>query len=243
MLWQKTGSLREIPMGYKLGLTAFLLIAGLGYLLGFANIYLTYSPVDQKPGLSIQDISISFYGARGATKLEKAIDGSMKQYLASEADGTKLKDWIKAGGKETDFGPVSAIFSASCNTCHSSEAKVADVVTADYARVSELLAQDTGKSISRLVSLSHTHVLATLPVIFLLCLVFSFTAFPLGLKGAIIVLSFCAIILDIGSWWLAKLAEAFAPLVLLGGVYLALSFLVLIVLSLYDIWLRKASQP
>jgi len=239
MFWQEMKGLQKIPMGFKLGLTAFLVIAGIGYLLGFANIYLTYSPVDQKPGLSITDIRIAFYGQAGTTKLESALAGSMKQYLASDADGKKITEWIRAGTKESDFAGVKKAFT-SCDACHSREAKVADVVTEDYAGASALVVRDSGKSIPRLVALSHTHVLATLPVIFLLCLVFSFSRFPDAFKGVVILFSFASIVADIGSWWLAKASGALAILVLLGGICLAISFLALILLSLYDIWLRKS---
>jgi hypothetical protein len=239
MLWQEPTGLGKISTGFKLGLTAFLIVAGIGYLLGFANIYLTYSPVDGKPGLSVADVRIAFWGNRGATRLQKAIDGPMKQYLASDADGAKIKDWISAGGKESGFADLKGSFEA-CLACHSKDVKTAGVVMEDYASVAPLLAQDTGMPISRLVTLSHIHVLATLPLIFLLCLVFSFSRFGNPFKSAVIVFSFASIVLDIGSWWLAKASGSLAVLVLLGGLCLAAAFLVLIVLSLYDMWLRKA---
>jgi hypothetical protein len=239
MFWRETKGLAAIPLTSKLTLTVLLAVAGVGYLLGFFNIYLTYSPVDQKPGLSLQDISLSFYGARGATKLEKSVDGSMRQYLASDADYRTVKDWLSGGATEAGFGRVQPIFEASCGTCHSAEAAVAGVVIVDYAGISPLLGQDMGKSIPRLVSISHTHVLATLSVIFLLVFIFSFTRYPQALKGLVMVFSSLAILVDIGSWWLAKLSPALAVLVLLGGLALAVSFLALIVLSLVDMWFRK----
>jgi hypothetical protein len=48
-----------------------------------------------------------------------------------------------------------------------------------------------------------------------------------------------AILLDIGSWWLARLSAGLAVLVILGGVSLALSFAAFILLSLADMWLRR----
>ncbi len=239
MLWQETKGLGKIPVSFKLGLTAFLLVAGIGYLLGFANIWLSYSGIDGKPGLSVEDVRLAFYGNRGVTKLTKAIDGAMKQYLASDADGTKIKDWINAGAKESGFADVKSAFE-SCLACHSKDVKTAGVVLEDYASVAPLTAQDTGMSIPRLVTLSHIHVLATLPLIFVLCLVFSFSLFPNWFKGLVIVYSFASIVADIGSWWLAKASGSLAVLVILGGLALAVSFLVLILLSLYEIWLRKA---
>ncbi len=238
MLWQETKGLGKIPMSFKLGLTAFLLVAGIGYLLGFANIWLSYSGIDGKPGLSVADVRLAFYGDRGVTKLQKAIDGAMKQYLASDADGARIKDWINAGAKESRFADVKSAFE-TCLACHSKDVKTAGVVLEDYAGVSPLVALDTGMSIPRLVTLSHIHVLATLPLIFALCLVFSFARFPNWFKGLVIVYSFASIVADIGSWWLAKASGALAVFVILGGLALAVAFLVLILLSLYDIWLRK----
>jgi cytochrome c5 len=239
MFWRETKGLAGIPLASKLALTVLLVVAGVGYLLGFLNIYLTYSPVDQKPGISLEDISMSFYGARGGTKLEKSIDGSMRQYLASDAEYQAVKDWLAGGATEMGFAQIKPIFDASCSSCHSTEAAVADVVTADYADLAPLLKQDTGKSVPRLVSISHTHVLATLAVIFLLVFIFSFARYPQGLKGLVMVFAGLAILLDVGSWWLAKLSPALAILVILGGVSLALSFLALIVLSLVDLWFGK----
>jgi cytochrome c5 len=239
MFWRETKGLAGIPLVSKLTLTVLLAVAGVGYLLGFTNIYLSYSPVDQKPGMSLQDISRSFYGERGSTKLDKAIDGSMRQYFAGDAEHQAMKEWLAGGAKESEFQKVKPVFESSCNSCHSAEAAVADVVTADYADLAPLLKQDTGKSVSRLVSLSHTHVLATLPVIFVLVFIFSFARYPEALKGLVMVFSSLAILLDVGSWWLAKLSPALAILVILGGVSLAVSFLALIVLSFVDLWFGK----
>ena len=234
-------SLKEIPFTARIGITFFLVLAGISYLMGFFNILLTYSPVDQKPGLSLKDIEYSFYGKREGTKLEKAIDGGMKEYFADENEYNTTKEWLKAGAGEAEFNSkIKPIFDASCSSCHSAEAQVGQVVTVDYKDLAPLLQMDTGKSIGRLVSISHTHLFATLVVIFLLNMVFFYTAYPDGLKRFVSILSFSAIVLDIGSWWLAKLAPFFAVFVIIGGLTLAISFLLLTVLPLYEIWLKKA---
>jgi hypothetical protein len=240
MFWNKVEGLARLQVSSKVALTLFLCIAGIGYLFGFFNIYLSYSPVDGKPGLSVADIRIAFSGSKGATKLEKAVDGSMKQYFSGDADYQKVKEWLKAGGTEAGYGSVKGIIEESCLSCHSAEAKVGDISLASYTDVSGLLQSDSGKPVSRLVALSHTHVLATLSIVFLLCLVFSFTRFPEAAKIVVMVFSLGSIVADIGSWWLAKFVAALAPLVILGGAALALSFAALILLSLYDLWVRKA---
>jgi hypothetical protein len=239
VFWKDPKGLKSIPMYSKIGISILLIVAGVGYLLGFATIFVTYSPIDEQPGMSVQDIRIAFYGAREKTKLEKSIDGTMKEYFADEAGYQATKDWIAAGATEEDFPRIKEIFDVSCSTCHSAEAQVAGVVTVEYNDVAEYLKQDTGKSIPRLISLSHTHVHGTLPVMFALIFIFSFTLYKNWIKTVVIAFSAAAILIDIGSWWLAKLAAALAPLVILGGVALAVANAALILLPLYELWIRK----
>jgi hypothetical protein len=236
MFWREKRSLSAAPLYGKLAITLVLLISGIGYLLGFANIYLTYSPTDEKPGLSIADVRIAFYGARNKTVLEGAIDGSMKEYFPSEQDYQATKQWIAAGATEQGFERVRPIFEQSCDVCHSADMAVGDVVLVTYQDTGKYLQQDTGKSVNRLVALSHTHLLPTLSAIFILVFIFSFSRYADWAKGLVMVLSLLAIVADIGSWWLAKFFAWAAPLVILGGISLALSFAVLIVLSLVDMW-------
>jgi hypothetical protein len=239
MFWNDQTQLGEMRSSSKIAITAFLIAAGIGYLFGFLNIALSYSAVDTQPGMSVNDIRMSFYGKRGSTKLEKSIDGTMKQYFQSEADYQATKDWLAAGATEEGFSAIKPIFDVSCSTCHSAEARVAEVVTVDYSDLEGLLAQDKGKSASRLVSLSHTHILATAPVLFILVLIFAFTSFSETLKTIVMGFGFLALFLDIGSWWLAKAVPWGAGFVILGGASLGISFAVLAVLPLYDMWLKK----
>jgi hypothetical protein len=207
--------------------------------LGFANIIVAYAPIDEQPGLSIQDIRISFYGAREKTKLEKSIDGTMKEYFMDEAGYQATKEWIGTGGPEDGFPRIKEIFDVSCSTCHSADAQVAGVVTEEYKDVADYLKQDTGKSVSRLISLSHTHVHGTLPVMFALIFIFSFTLYKDWIKTVVIAFSAVAILADVAAWWLAKLSGALAPVVILGGLTLALANAALILLPLYELWIKK----
>ncbi len=239
MFWKESKGLHTLSKSSKTAITAFLILTGIAYIFGFMNIYLTYSPVDEEKGLSINDIRYAFNGKREATRLEKSIDGSMREHFASDAEYNTVKTWISVGAEEKDFGPVKAVFQNSCLTCHSADVAVADVVLENFNDVKPYLQQDTGKSVSRLVSISHTHLFAILTVIFILTFIFSFTKFPEGFKQFLYGLAYFAVALDIGSWWLAKSSAGLAPFVLLGGGLVAVSFALLILLSLYDMWVRK----
>jgi hypothetical protein len=241
MFWKESKGLRTLSKSAKTAVTAFLLLIGISYIFGFVTIYLTYSPIDHEAGLSITDIRYAFWGKREETKLEKSIHGTMKEYFADDAEYNTVRAWITAGGDEKDFEPIKTIFDNSCNTCHSQDVKVAEVALETYEDVSLYLVQDTGKTISRLASLSHTHLFSILTVIFLLSFIFSFTLFSDKFKQFIYGLAFFATALDVGSWWLAKFFATLAPLVLVGGALLAVSFALLILLSLYDMWVRKST--
>ena len=240
MFWNDTKPLRTLETGPKVALSLFLILCGIGYLLGFLNILLHYQMVDGKPGLSMADVQKTYYGSTDKTRLEKTIDASMRGYFASDSEYNATKEWIADGATEKGWDDeIKGIFDNSCNSCHSSSAAVAGTVTETYEDTSEFLVQDKGKSIPKLVQVSHTHVLATTPLIFLLVMILFMTSFPMKFKSAAAIFSFCAVFLDIGSWWLAKLHPAFAVLVMIGGMTLGASFGLLALAPLYEMWLKK----
>ena len=239
MFWKDAPKLRSLSLPSKLAISAFLVLAGIGYIFGFLNILLTYQMTDGKSGLSAKDVELVYYGSP-RTALERSIDGSMREYFSSDNNYNTVKDWILLGPDESTYGPVQRIFNNDCVSCHNSDSyAAAGLVLEQFSDVEPYLEKDTGKSIGRLVSLSHTHLLSTLVVVFLLVFIFSFSSYPNWLKTALYILGFFAITLDIGSWWLAKLAPGFAILVIVGGALLGTSFGALSVLGLWDTWFGK----
>lgn len=249
MLWQPTKGLDQLAIPFKFALTTFLLICGIGYLLGVVNIWFSYSPVDGKPGLSIDDIRLAFHGDPTASKLQKAISGNMAQYLTSPDNGTKLLDWIKAGAREDAYSTVQQVFVTDCDTCHSKDVATAGIVTDDFKSLEPLLASDAGVAWPRLITLSHIHINGLLPLMFCLAIIFSFTRFSDKLKGVIIVYSFASFTVDVAIWYFAKLFAEAAPFVIFGGAWLGSAYFVMIVLPLWEMWIHNAhfrldkSQP
>ena len=78
-------------------------------------------------------------------------------------------------------------------------------------------------------------------VVFLLAVVMWATAYPVRIKEILISLSFGAVMLDVGGWWLAKLSPGLAILVILGGASLGLTWGLMIILPLFEIWLKKSA--
>lgn len=61
--------LMKLPLPLKVLVTCFLLLMGAGYLVSMLNLYLTYSLVDGKPGVTPEDLKRAFYGERKRTIL------------------------------------------------------------------------------------------------------------------------------------------------------------------------------
>jgi hypothetical protein len=240
MLWKhEVEGLQHLPFSRKIALTTFLIVIGVGYVFGFFNILLSYGANDGIPGISLKDISIAFYGARDKTALQKSIDGSMRVYFSSDADYNSITEWLDDGGKEKEFATIKPILDESCNTCHSAEVMVADVALDTYEHTEEWLSQDTGKSIPRLVGISHTHILASATVVFLLVSILCSTTYPQPLKVTLCAWSYFTIALDIAGWWLAKVSPSLSFMVILGGASMGTAWGLLIVLPLYELWFKR----
>ena len=192
-------------------------------------------------GLSIKDLELAFYGS-ARTALEGAIDGSMRVQFDSDANYSDVKEWVEAGGDEGSFEPIQETFATDCVECHGSETFAAGNLELDsYEGVEPLLEADTGKSISRLIALSHAHLLSVSVVVFLLVFIFSFSSYPEWLKMVTYLVAFFAVFLDVGSWWPAKLAPFFSIFIIIGGAaLLGTAFGTLSLLGLWDLWFGKA---
>ena len=76
---------------------------------------------------------------------------------------------------------------------------------------------------------------------FLLFICILGTSYPEWLKRLVAIIPNCLIVLDIGSMWAIPYINAniFSWGLFLAGNFLALSFAIISILSLYDIWLKK----
>jgi len=215
------------------------LVIGLGYVTAVVNLYFAHHLADGKPGLSLRDVVVHFHGAREQTLLAAKVQGSMRPNVKSEADLKTILDWIGAGSKESDFGPVKAILDTSCIGCHQPESMASFRPLTTFAEVATTTQTDTGISWPRLALLSHQHLFG----IGLMCFALGFlvlkTPYSEKFKIFVVALGVGGLCLDVGSWWLTKLTAAGAPLVLLGGALNGLFFGVAIFTIWYDAFLHR----
>ncbi len=93
----------------------------------------------------------------------------------------------------------------------------------------------------------HSHIYLPYYALYLFALpvgIFMFTAYSERLKRVFTVVPFILVVVDIASMWLTAYVHAtlFAWVLWFAGTFLALTFLSLVVLNVYDIWLRR-SKP
>lgn len=99
-----------------------------------------------------------------------------------------------------------------------------------------------GKEFADLVNVSHTHITGWAMMFLLVFIIFAFSNFGEKLKGTLGILPFVVLVLDQGFMWLTRyVAEPFAWLFMLSGFVQAFLFYLLVVLGLYDLWIRKQS--
>lgn len=216
--------------------TSFLIVAGLGYLMGMLYLYTSHRGHDGQPGLSIQDIVETYYGNRSGTRLEAAIRGPMAPLIQTD-DRNQVVAWLKTGAGEAGYNSVIApIFTKSCITCHNpnSGVPVPDLTT--YEKVREVANVDMGESLHTLMKLSHIHLFGIGLLLLGLGLIFRLADMRRWIKVLLIVLPFAAMLSDILAWFLTKWDPVYAYVVVIGGAALGLSFMTQIIVSLWQLW-------
>jgi len=231
----------DCPMAEKLLYTAFLLLMGVGYLMALVYLYTSHEGHDRKPGLSIEDIVDTYYGNRSGTRLEAAIRGPMAGYLQQIEDRHHIVAWLKSGAPEAEYAArIRPILANTCLTCHSpaSGLKIPDLST--YAGVKVVANVDTGESLHTLMKLSHIHLFGIGLVALGIGLIFRLATVSGWLKATLMVVPFVAIVADIFAWFLTKWDPFYAYTVVIAGALLGLAWAGQILISLYQLWFRRA---
>lgn len=88
-----------------------------------------------------------------------------------------------------------------------------------------------------LVQTSHTHLFGQTLIAGLLGLIFLFSSLREGWKALVVALPFTGTLVDIGGMWLTRfVSPAFAGLVIAGGTLFALGYVLIAVISLWELW-------
>jgi hypothetical protein len=233
--------LHSLPLPLKLLTTIFLIVLGIGYLISMMNLYLTYSLTDGQHGLTVNDLKRAFYGDRNNTRLAAKIDGgSMEQYLPVPGEKEMILSWIQDGAHQDEFeAKVAPIVMRNCVRCHSTGGISSFRPLTTYEEVMTVTKIDRGEPPMLWARVAHTHVLSIGIIFFCLGIIFSLTAYNDTVKTIAVTLPFAALLLDFASRFLAKYVPDLVYLMLATGGLLGLSLAAMILIPLYEMWVKK----
>jgi len=187
----------------------------------------------------VDDIRIAYSGNKAATKLEGALHGPMSGMLPAD-EKAKLIDWIHSGVSEAKYNEaVKPIIDSRCKACHDGSNPHLPNLTS-YDGIKKVADVDTGVSIGTLVRVSHIHLFGT----DFYLLHHGHDIQPRLLPETVGEMcrdgdAFRGDFLDIASWWLTKVSEPFAYVVIVGGALMGVSFAIQWGVSMFQIWFFK----
>jgi hypothetical protein len=233
---------QELPIGMRTLFTGALLVLGLGYLFAAIYVFAAHSGADGRPGLSVEDIKITYSGSAEITALEKALRGPMSGMLPQRDLATML-EWIREGGNKRRYqSEIEAIVDVNCLACHDGSNPHLSNLDG-FENISTTVEQDTGADLYTLVRVSHIHLFGLTFIFFILGFIFSHAYLrPIWLKMTIIAMPFAGVIMDVLGWYVTKVFTPFAWVVLIAGVINGLSFAVMWVVSMYQMWFYKVPE-
>ncbi|MHB1532408.1 hypothetical protein [Acidithiobacillus sp.] len=238
--------LPELTLAEKLAHTGFIFLVGLGLLVAEAYVYLTVGGLDGKPGLDKQDVIISYYGNRSASKLQTVLPTMMGYAAMPAAERPEMQKtidhWVASGQSKTEYEhAVKPLIDANCLKCHSvamsKQLHNPPLVTEED--VEAVAKVDTGMPYTTMLLTGMVH-LTMLGVIFWIAGgIFARARFPMALKAVLIILPFIAMTVDFSGWFLTHQNPAFVWLVLIGGALSCPIALLEMFLSLIQMWFLK----
>jgi hypothetical protein len=227
---------QELPLSMRTLFTGTLLVIGMGYMFGLIYVYETDAGRDGKPGISVDDIIISYSGSSEGTRLESALQGPMSSMLPA-GDAATIVSWIRSGASKEDYETtIRTIVTQNCLDCH--DGGNPHLTNLDgFDNISTVVAQDTGASLNTLVRVSHIHLFGMTFIFFIMGFIFSHSLIrPIWLKSLVVITPFCCIVADVSSWYFTKLYTGFAWVVLVAGGLMAASFAFMWFTSMYQMW-------
>jgi len=218
---------QELPISMRVLFTGACLVLGLGYLFAMLYIFAAHSAADGKPGLSVDDIKITYSGSAETTQLESALQGPMSGMLPQK-DLAAMLDWIRDGADKRSYtASIEAIVETNCLSCHDGSNPHLSNLDG-FENIQEVVAVDTGADLFTLVRVSHIHLFGLTFIFFIMGFIFSHAYVrPVWLKSLVIIMPFLGVSVDVLGWYATKAYTPFAWVVLIAGALNGLSFAVM----------------
>ncbi|MCP4266738.1 MAG: hypothetical protein GY777_14405 [Candidatus Brocadiaceae bacterium] len=188
-------------------------------------------------GLSLQDIVLTYYGQPDVLLIESKLNGTMLEYLENRHDRNSLINWAIVGAKKEQFNEIKGIIIKNCLRCHTAGGESGFAPFDKLSTVSDIFTRiNHGVPTSRLITLSHIHMIGIGVIFAISGVIFVFTSINEKLKIILLIFPFASLMLDVFSWWLTKVTPVFAISVIIGGAFTVIGFFIQFVISLLTMW-------
>jgi hypothetical protein len=210
---------------------------GVGFAFSQLNVFLNYNRADGIAGFSLQDIVLTYYGQPDVLLVESKLNGTMREHLDNEYERNSLINWAKGGAEKEKANEAKSIILKNCLRCHTAGGDAEFAPFDTLSTVSAVFTKiNNGMSISRLITLSHIHMISIGMIFALSGIIFLFTPINEKLKMILLIFPFGSLLMDVFSWWLTKQIPVFAIAVFIGGVFTVIAFFIQFVISLQTMW-------
>ncbi len=232
-----------LPLGLRTTYTATLIVLGVGYLFAMIHIFASHAGRDGNPNLSVNDLVIAYSGSTSDTRLEAALKGPMASMLPP-TEREEIVAWVRRGGDSEDYkkSNIQSIVEKRCSSCHDgSNPHTVNLIGIE--NLTKMVDVDTGMDIFTLVRVSHIHLFGITFIFYIVSSIFCHAYIrPVWLKCVIILVPFLAILADIASWYLTKIFQPFAWVVMISGFFMGACFAVEWFISIYQMWFYKLPE-
>jgi hypothetical protein len=232
-------NLCNLSLPVRLLFSGYLLTVAIGYGLTLAQILFTHSIMTDgkfEPSLC------KHYGNPSGSILESELNGSMRDKASSDMR-IKIIQWAREGGEEhADDAEIQPLLEQYCLGCPDAHGGMANFAVFDD--IGLCTRSDEGTALSSLIQRFRTHIFDVAFVFVFVGLIFALsTGVPCELKCALILMPYGFFLLDIASWWLTQFDVRYAFIGFVGGSGLALTFVFMWAISMYEMWVLPRRLP
>lgn len=230
---------QELPPSMRMLFTGTLIVLGCGYMFAMIYIFESHAGRDGDPSLSVQDLIIAYSGSKEGSRIEAALLGPMSKML-SPAEAGVISQWAHEGADKAVYEQkVKPIVDKRCMTCHDGSNPHLPNLNG-FDNIVKMAETDSGVNISTLVRVSHIHLFGMTFIFFIMCFIFTHALVnPFWLKCVVVAVPFLCIVLDVFSWYLTKIYEPFAWVVMISGAFMGTAFAYMWIVSFYQMWFYK----
>lgn len=249
--------LHALPTPLRVTLTAFLAMIAAGYGFALLNIYHRHAGADGAPGLTLDDLRAVYAGVDRSrsemsvvpSRMLRMIEGSMRQYVADDADYAILHEWLANGAASAELDRKQGnrsprrVLALNCLRCHAtdSDSEISkrapfgpDQLTIDEAQIARFTATTTTNAAGEirigpqdaghLILITHAHMLSIPLFTLVVGALFWLTPAPPRLRALIMPVPMCALMVDFAGWWLARAAGGFVWFIVAAGAAFGVAF-------------------